>query len=520
MSSSRWLPAGLVMAGFAGPTPDDAILKLIAQGLGGVILFARNIESASQLRSMTAALQDHAAAHGHPPLLIAVDHEGGRVQRIRLPGITLQPSALAFGAAGNVALTHKMAGVVAAELLSLGINFNLAPCADVNGNPRSAVIGTRAYGADPADVARHVAAYVGGAQAAGLAATAKHFPGHGATTIDSHLALPVVARSTGDLARIDLVPFAAAIDAGVAAIMPGHLVVPALTGNLPGTLSPAMLDGLLRTEMGYDGLIISDCMEMQAIAARYSPADATRLAVAAGVDLVLWSHSPDRQLAAVHALGRAAADGGIARHRLDDAHRRVMALRSGLARHPAAPIAEDGQAAALAALVHGRAVSLLRDRWGLLPLSAGQPVLVVAVSNEQHAATAAGWADTLSAALADRGYPARALPPVLASDAAPAALAVTTTIAATAAGGGAVILLVRDALFDPALEQVVARLAMTVPDRCVVAALGLPDDAWRSDQAGCALVTFDDARGALLALAEVLTGRAIFTGGECGQRDG
>jgi beta-N-acetylhexosaminidase len=508
MNGRRWWPAGLVMAGFAGPAPDDAILDLIAQGLGGVVLFARNVESADQLRSMTVALQGHAAKHGHPPLLIAVDHEGGRVQRIRLPGVTIQPSAMAFGAAGDPALTRKMAGLAALQLLSLGINVNLAPCADVNRNPRSAVVGTRAFGADPGDVARHVAAYVGGAQAAGLMTTAKHFPGHGATAVDSHLALPVVARSPEDLAAIDLVPFGAAIGAGVAAVMPGHLVVPARTGDVPSTLSPAMLSGLLRTEMGYDGLIISDCMEMQAIADQYSPAEATQMAVAAGVDLVLWSHSLDRQLSAIRALGSAAVDGRIDGRRLDNAHQRVMALRGRLARQPAASVATEGGGAALAAAVHAKATRLLRDRCGLLPLATGQPVTVIPIGNERQAATAIGWAETLVTALASSGCLPSTVPPVLTSDPACVVQGATTAIAATAAGGGAVVLTVRDALFDPALEELVAKLAAIAPERCIVVALGLPDDAWRCSQAGCALATFDDARGALLALAEVLTGKA------------
>lgn len=304
-------PIGLVMVGFDGTEPTPAVEALIREGLGGIVLFARNLADAGQTAQLTRRLQDVAREAGHPPLLVAADQEGGRVRRLRR-GLTAFPSAMALGATGDHAEVYHLCRAVAAELLSVGVNLNLAPCADVNSDPRNPVIGTRSYGGIPGDVAQMVAAAVRGYQDGGVLACAKHFPGHGHTDLDSHLTLPVINRGVDELRRMELVPFAAAIAAGTAAVMSAHIVLPPLTGDMPATLSPAALTGLLRVELGFRGLILTDCMEMAALG-RNPAGDASVLAVAAGADLVLWSHTPRLQLEAIEALRGAAGTPALPR---------------------------------------------------------------------------------------------------------------------------------------------------------------------------------------------------------------
>ena len=277
MDSIERLADRCLLPGFVGTEPPEWVLRRAAAGLGGVCLYARNVSSLSQLAKLATRL--HAV---NPRLVIAIDEEGGDVTRLEASTGSSYPGNLALGAVDDVELTRAVAHAIGADLAAAGMDLDLAPVADVNSNPINPVIGVRAFGTVPGLVARQTVAWVEGLQAAGIAACVKHFPGHGATSLDSHLALPVVDEDPHEGA---LEPFQAAITAGARAVMSAHIVVPSID-SVPGTISPAIMTGLLRRELGFRGLAVSDGLEMRAIADGVGIADGTVLALAAGCDLL------------------------------------------------------------------------------------------------------------------------------------------------------------------------------------------------------------------------------------------
>jgi beta-N-acetylhexosaminidase len=322
MTDAGTLALHVVMPSFEGPTLPGDWADLLAEGVGGICLFGSNIGDGSGVPALTAAI--HAA---NPACLVGCDEEGGDVTRLHaLTGSpVLGPAAL--GAAHDLDLTRAVGGLVGADCRAAGIDLDLGPIADVNSNPDNPVIGTRSFGADAGEAATHVAAWVHGLQDAGVAACVKHFPGHGDTGEDSHLALPVLDVSLETLRERELLPFAAAIAAGARTVMTSHIVVPALDPELPGTLSPAVL-GLLRDELGFEGVIVSDALDMAgASASRGIPAAAV-LSLAAGADLLCIG--PDKPLALVREIQAtivaAVSDGRLPLARLEDAAARVTEL--------------------------------------------------------------------------------------------------------------------------------------------------------------------------------------------------
>jgi beta-N-acetylhexosaminidase len=289
--------------------------------VGGVILFDRNISTPARVRTLTDDLR---AATGRP-LLVGIDQEYGVVARLT-DGVTGLPSAMASAAAGEPALTEAAWRVAGTELAALGVNVNFAPVADVLGEARGGIIGTRSYGSDPALASSQVAAVVRGLQGAGVAATLKHFPGHGHTDVDSHTDLPVVPASHS-LAQADLPPFAAGIDAGAWLVMAGHLDVQQLDPGMPATFSHPVLTGLLRDQLGFDGVAVTDALNM-APAQRWPPGEAAVRALLAGADLLLM---PPNLAAAYDGLLAALDDGTLPRERLREAATRVLALKLRLA---------------------------------------------------------------------------------------------------------------------------------------------------------------------------------------------
>lgn len=282
--TSLWQPGQLLFAGFQGTELPRGLAELLAQGrIGGVILFARNIGDPAEVRALTAAL--HAAAPPEAPVLLAIDQEGGRVQRLRKPW-TEWPPMRQIGERDEVETTAAVAAAIARELADLGIGLDFAPCVDVDTNPDNPVIGDRSFSRDPARVGRHAAAFITAMQAAGVAACAKHFPGHGDTLTDSHLELPRLMHDLHRLREVELPPFRAAIAAGVASIMTAHVLFPRLDRHRPATLAPDVMD-LLRGELGYDGVVFSDDLEMKAVADHYQPEPLVRGCLEAGCDGVL-----------------------------------------------------------------------------------------------------------------------------------------------------------------------------------------------------------------------------------------
>ncbi len=359
------------MVGFDATAPKDLPFDLIAD-VGGVILFKRNIQSAAQLRDLVQAIRSVPTAKG-VPVLVAIDQEGASVSR--LSGFaTTMPSAMALGAAGDPSLTESMYRLTGDELAALGISVNFAPVADVNNNPRNPVIGLRSFGDDPGAVAMHVQAAVRGLQAAGVAATAKHFPGHGDTTVDSHFDLPRIDHSPDRMQAVELVPFQAAIAQNVELIMTAHVLFPALEqSNIPATLSRAILNDLLRNDLGFKGIICTDCMEMSAIADNFEPDQAAEQALRSGADLVLFSHTPDKVRAVQRALRVAIQQGKLVGDDIAASLQRLGTLRARLAESKSVSVSldivgsQEHKAAALAAA--RRATTVVRDPQQLLPLA-------------------------------------------------------------------------------------------------------------------------------------------------------
>ncbi len=370
----------LLVAPVAGTAVDASTADLFRQcHIGSAILFAANIATPAQTRALTARFQELC---GRPdlglPALIAVDQEGGRVQRLKPPATNF-PSAMAVGATGSPDHARRWGLATARELRALGINLDFAPVLDINSNPANPVIGTRAYGERPDLVARMGLAALDGLRAGGVLATAKHFPGHGDTHVDSHLALPRIERSLEELRAVELAPFQAAIAAGIPAIMSAHIVFPALGEGgpeLPATMSRAILTGLLRDELGFDGAIVSDAVRMQAIADRWGVVEGSVAFIAAGGDLV-EPLADDRAVYA--ALLAAVHSGRIPRDQLRASVHRVVRLKRWVAAQGPADPAWLGAAEhrAWAAAIARDAVTLLRDDAGLLPLPASARLAVL-----------------------------------------------------------------------------------------------------------------------------------------------
>lgn len=318
-----------LMIDLSAPALTTAEREFLAEGrVAGICLFGRNVIDRYQLADYLAEVQQVAGGD----LIVAVDQEGGGV--LRLLDVPFPPPAMALGAADDVALTEAVAAATGRALAAVGINLDFAPVADVNSNPLNPVIADRSFGADPALVARHVAAFVRGLQSAGVGATLKHFPGHGDTNLDSHLALPVVDRSLTELRATEFVPFRAGIAAGAAAVMSAHIVLPSLDTDLPATLSRRAMYGLLRNELSFDGLSVTDALDMQAIAQRYDAGRASVMALAAGVDLPLTLGPIEQHRATVTAIEAAVASGTLGRGEVAVASGRIAAFVSA---YPASP---------------------------------------------------------------------------------------------------------------------------------------------------------------------------------------
>jgi Beta-glucosidase-related glycosidases len=318
----------LFVFGFHGYEPTEEIISLIEKyGIGGTIYFGRNVRNARQVHRLSSSLKDITGRAGRPNMLVAIDQEGGMVARI-VDGVTLMPGNMALGATGSAEGAGETARVCGEELRLLGVTMNYAPCLDVNNNPDNPVINVRSYG-DRAQVAGDLGkAALLGYQASKIAATVKHFPGHGDTSVDSHHALPVIPHNRERLDTIELAPFRAAIAAGTAAIMTAHVCLPALDpSGKPSTLSEPVLTGLLREELGYKGVIVTDCLEMDAIDKFYGTANGAVLAIQAGADMVLVSHTYEKQVAALEAVVAAVENGELTEERINESLARVMQLK-------------------------------------------------------------------------------------------------------------------------------------------------------------------------------------------------
>ncbi|MFG2649235.1 glycoside hydrolase family 3 protein [Streptomyces sp. NPDC048436] len=376
----------VLQPGFVGTSAPDWLLRRIGEGLASVGLFGRNIASPEQLAALTAQLRAEC-----DDVLVAIDEEGGDVTRLEVRSGSSFPGNHALGAVDDTALTRDVAAELGRRLAACGVNLNWAPSADVNSNPDNPVIGVRSFGADPLLVARHTAAYVEGLQSAGVAACTKHFPGHGDTAVDSHHDVPRIGVDPEVLRARDLAPFRAAIAAGTRAVMSAHILVPSLDPEYPATLSHRILTGILREELNYDGLIVTDGMEMQAISATYGIERGSVLAIAAGADAICVGGGladDDTVLRLRDALVAAVRTGELSEERLADAATRVRALAhwtsvSGAAdRSGGAPGTEIGLVAARRALTVTRGESYAAPLTEAPYVAAFTPLANIAVGDE------------------------------------------------------------------------------------------------------------------------------------------
>ncbi|GAB3424554.1 glycoside hydrolase family 3 protein [Flindersiella endophytica] len=464
-----------LLIGMAGSSPAPEFRRWLEEGLGGIVLFRDNILDLEQLGELCSELHATATAD----LLIAADEEGGDVTRLYARTGSPHPGNLALGAVDDVHLTKQVAADIGNQLARLGVNLDLAPDADVNTNPDNPIIGTRSFGADPELVARHVVAYIEGLQSTGVAGSAKHFPGHGDTRLDSHLALPVVE---GDL-EPHLVPFRAAIAAGVKTILTAHIIFPELDDR-PATLSPTILGDLLRGSLGFDGVVVTDSLTMAAISAQAGgAAEGAVQALAAGCDLLCMNSPYDEQRAVRDAVIAAVVDGRLPESRLADAASRVTAL----AKAHAAP----GGGLAQSVPFDGDLARRLLHVDASLPLAAA-PYVVELTAPRRGIDLTAG---SLLAILQQRN--ASVTGERLHGDASGLSAAVSN------AAGRPLVLVVRDAHRDERQAEAVASALGQRPDALVVG-IGTTGDARLAP--GHYLGTHGGARPNLLAAAGSLLG--------------
>jgi beta-N-acetylhexosaminidase len=470
--------AGVVLPSFPGHEAPSWMLEGLAGGLAGVVLFGGNIGDPDQVTRMCARLRE--ARDG---VVVAIDEEGGDVTRLAHATGSPYPGNAALGAAGDTTLTRRVYRALGSDLARLGITLDLAPSVDVNTAPDNPIIGTRAFGSEPELVAAHGVAAVAGLHDAGVAACVKHFPGHGATRQDSHLGLPTVDVPLDVLRARDLQPFVAAIAAGVRAVMTAHVRVPQLTGDLPATLSPAALHTLLRSELGFGGVVVTDALEMRGARGSGSVAQAAAEAFVAGADLLCLGprQGPDVISATVAAVADAVRQGRVSPARLDVARERVATLHAG---HVGALVPDGAdpssgiEAARAAVRIRGTMPTLVRPLvvqlqapatiaagavpWGIgpwLPDGNGSEIVVVDHDGVQPA--------ELLARAADRSL----------------------------------IVVVRDAHRHPWMIRVVEALINVRPDTVVVE-MGLP--VWQPHHPGAYIATYGAARANAAAALELL----------------
>ena len=321
-------PAAVLLPGFAGTTLPDWLAARLRAGLAGVCLFGQNIASLHQLRALTTAIRE-----ANPQAVIAIDEEGGDVTRLHTGLGSPYPGNAILGRIDDEVYTASIATTVGWELRRAGCTLDFAPDVDINSNPDNPVIGARSFGTDAGIVARHSAAWVRGLQSTGVGGSAKHFPGHGDTALDSHRALPVIDRSLDQLRERELVPFVAAIAAGVRTIMTSHIMVPQLDPVFPATFSATVLQGILRGQLGFDGVIVTDALDMVGASGEIGIPEAAVRAVGAGCDLLcIGTDNSDAELAAIErALVEAMDDGRLDPQRLSEAASRVARLTGELA---------------------------------------------------------------------------------------------------------------------------------------------------------------------------------------------
>jgi beta-N-acetylhexosaminidase len=487
-------------------------------GVGGLIVDRDTYRDPRQLANYIAAAQHAATARNGVPLFIACDQEGGHIRFMRSVA-TEVPSNMGLGATGDASAAAEAAAILASELVAVGVNWNLAPVADVNNNPHNPVIGARAYSDDPNIVSAFARAAISTYQAAGLIACAKHFPGHGDTSVDSHVGLPSILHDRERLEQVELVPFRAAIEAGVASIMTAHLLVPALDDEWIGTLSAPILTGLLRDELGFKGMVVTDALEMHGVSDLLPEPRAAVESVRAGADALLTARRMDLNQDTFRALLHAVRSGHISSHRFESALRRLLEAKAGcVAKLPAT----DAERAArevgsaehkrTALELARRTITVVRDEANLLPLARdlGQRLVVLSPlgSSQTMMEKWTSGDSPLGAAVLERAPGAVEI----AVDY-PVSQTTLSQIERAVDGAAVIVLGTLNAILDA--DQV--HLAELVGDRAphaalVAVALRTPYDLLRMTWIGTFVCAYTSVEPSVVALAEVLFGETPAVG--------
>ncbi|MBX5447471.1 MAG: glycoside hydrolase family 3 protein [Acidothermus cellulolyticus] len=477
-----------LLPGFAGGDQlPDWVRRALDQGLAGVAIYGHNLVDDGSVARIAQAVHNTA-----PDALVALDEEGGDVTRLEYRTGSSYPGNLALGVVDDLELTARVAAAIAADLVAAGVNYNLAPAVDVNSDPRNPVIGVRSFGADPDKVAAHGATFITAMQSRGIATAAKHFPGHGATVADSHHTLPVIDVDEPTFRRRDLPPFVAAIQAGAASIMTSHVVFTALDADLPATLSPRLLRGLLRSELGYSGVVVTDALDMRAVADTWGIAGAAVRALAAGADLLLvGAVDGERYCAEIHAaVTDAIAAGDLTVETLEAAAARIRALREFAAVRRGDSRRADGRGGRDSGLLAARRALQVRG-----DVHIAEPAVVVELRAAANPAVGeAYW--SLADALDRFGLLAER---IAVHDGSPHADEI-----AARAQGRPVVVAVRDAYRSAWQRDWVRAFFGGRPD-AVLVAVGMPNDAELSN--GRVLLTFGAGLVNMTAAAEVIAGR-------------
>jgi beta-N-acetylhexosaminidase len=490
----RRLAGAVLCVGVPGGPPDAALLRALADlQPGGLILFERNVTTPAETKTRVDALV--AACEGAVRPFVAVDQEGGRVARLGA-GAAQIPAMMAVGATGDLALAERVGRALARDVRRFGANLDFAPVLDLALVARSTIVGTRAFGDDPRRVAALGSALIRGLRAGGVAAVAKHFPGHGNTALDSHRALPVVATDAATLRERELVPFRAAFAADVECVMSAHVVVPALESDVPATLSRHALTDVLRGELRFEGVCFTDCLEMEAIASSIGTAPAAARAIAAGADCALVSHRLALAFAAREAIVEAVRTGELSPARLEGAAERVGRLRAALERARPEPF-EDAPDVARA--VAERAITQVRGR---AALDGTQPVTVVSFEG------AAREPGSLNLALRRRRLRSELLRAPLEPD---AEMSEQLVALLAAQPGREVVVVTRRAHVFGLQRRAVEAILAIAPEAVIVSVLE-PFDVLALPQARNVLCAYGDCEPTVEALADVLSGRLTPTG--------
>ncbi|MCA9888380.1 MAG: beta-N-acetylhexosaminidase [Anaerolineae bacterium] len=497
----------MLYVGFHGLTTPDYILEWLSEGrIGGVILFARNVDNPRQLADLTSSL--HAAAK--TPILISIDQEGGTVSRLRKV-FTESPGSMALSSSTNAeALTERMSVVLGAELRALGINWDYAPVVDVTYNADNPTVGTRSFGKEAERIGTLASAMVRGLQQEGVAACAKHFPGLGDTAIDTHLALARIDQSVEHLLAVDLLPYRQVIDAGIASIMTTHTVFTALDETYPATLSPVIIHKLIREELGFQGVVCSDCMEMKAIADNFGEGELAVLGALAGLDAILISHTRSRQEAAMQALYEAYESGRLGEDIVDSANQRIATMKAQYAIElplDISRIASKEHKQVAMETARGGVVMLRRDA-GVFPLrDAGHVALIEFASIVDSEVMEQGGLTGLATAVQETAPFVTTLS-LKSRDNDDKLVESALDLAAEA---NVLILVTRNAHLSDQQRELALRLA-DESQRLVVLCLRNPYDAALFPNAGTVVCTSGDATPSLTAVMEALQGEFIPVG--------